>query len=140
MLDFGLVLVGLGLYMCAGFAGFLGGLFCSLVSVGFVLVGLVDFGLFIKTLDKLGYDKRGLAWIWIVGFGLTFPFCAVVYWALDYPFDLISEVALGVYTFEGTMAYAWDASRLVISYLLVFVVIFTVLWVVQNSKAPPWGR
>ena len=141
--DLIIVFTGLGIIR---FAIFLNEIEVFMTSL-FISTGLIFFGLFdmclclpkfeaVQTLEK---EKSGLAWIWIVRFGLTIPLCAVTYWALDYPFDIIAEVALGVYTFTGTMSYAWDTTRLMISYLLAFVVIFTILWIIQNSKTRAWG-
>ncbi len=81
-------------------------------------------------------NRAGLAWIWIVGFVLTLPFCALIYWTMDYPLDLIIISLTGMYSFTGTMLYAWNAVQLIISYLLAFVVIYAVIWVLVNSKSP----
>lgn len=144
--DFGGILLGLGLLLLVQFIKLdpISALLFFLVSCGILLVFIVDLSLFLhsfgKSFRKLTDDKSGLAWIWIVGFGLTLPLCALVYWSLDYPFDMIAEVAMGAYTLTGTMAFAWDTSRLIISYLLAFVVIFAVVWVITNSKNPNfWG-
>ena len=83
----------------------------------------------------LSHKESGLAWIWIAGFALTIPFCAFIYWCLDYPFDIIVETVLADVTLTGTMASAWAATQVIISYLLAFVVIFSVLWVINNSKS-----
>ena len=85
---------------------------------------------------KLRRNKRGLAWIWAVGFLLTLPFSALVYFLLDYPFDLMLGQISGTYTLTGTMADAWTATHFLISYLLSFVVIFVVVWILVNSKSP----
>ncbi len=111
-------------------------------ACGALIIGIFDFGCLLKVLSKqqklrsLKDDTKGLAWIWIVGLGFTIPMCALVYWVLDYPFDIIANVAMGAYTFTGTMASAWDLSRLLISYMLAFCIIYAVLWVIVNSKNP----
>jgi signal transduction histidine kinase len=88
---------------------------------------------FLKQFQK---NKQGLGWILIVGLGLSIPMCALVYWVLDYPFNLITEHMMTMYTFTGTMAYAWMATHVIISYLLAFTLIYSVIWVIVNSKSP----
>ena len=85
-------------------------------------------------MKRLIKDRRGLTWVWIVGLVLTLPLCALVYWCLDYPFDLIVATVTPLYTFTGTMASAWTAAQLIVSYLLAFVVFYAVAWVIINSK------
>lgn len=111
------------------------GITLMLVSTVDVLCVMADWHPIAKFKAFLNRKQSGLAWIWIAGFALTIPFCAFIYWCLDYPFDLIVESVLVDVTLTGTMASAWAATQIVISYLLAFVVIFAVLWVINNSKS-----
>jgi heme/copper-type cytochrome/quinol oxidase subunit 4 len=91
-------------------------------------------------LQRFTSDKSGLAWIWIVGLGLSIPMCVIVYWPLSYGFDMLVGVCEGMVTLTGTMAYAWITTKFIISYLLVFSLIYSVLWVITNSKhSNVWG-
>ena len=110
-----------------------------LLPVGLFDVCRVAFGLHLFSSKNLKDDKQGLAWIWIVGFFLTIPMCALIYFVLDYPFDIIVETVLPIYTYTGFMASAMTAVEVIIDYLLAFVVIFAVLWVVINAKSPQGG-
>ena len=85
-------------------------------------------------LKQFRKDKRAVAWVWIVGFFLTIPMCAVIQFALSYPFDLITEQLASEYTPTGAMASAGLAIQFIISYSLAFVIIYAVIWVVVNSK------
>lgn len=114
------------------------GLFSFLfMSMGICFAMLVCYDIIKVHLNfiTISSDVCGLAWVWVVGFGLSLPFCAFLYWMLDYPFDIIARHCLGLYTFSGTMAYAWTACQIIVSYLLAFVVIYSVIWVIVNSKS-----
>ena len=89
-----------------------------------------------KTIQNLAADKQGLAWIYIVGLGLSIPMCAFMYWVFDWPFDIIVSTVTPVYTMTGFMASSWAAVQLIVSYLLAFCLIFSVFWIIQNSKSP----
>ena len=90
-------------------------------------------------LKQFRKDKRGVAWVWIVGFLLTIPMCALIQFALSYPFDLITEQMAGLYTLTGPMASAGLAIQFIISYSLAFVIIYAVIWVTVNSKSSGGG-
>lgn len=81
-------------------------------------------------------DRAGLAWVIIVGLGLSIPACALFYWVLDYPFDLIASSVANLYTFTGAMAYAWITTKVIINYLLAFCLIYSIIWIIVNSKSP----
>jgi len=117
-----------------GILGFFLFLYAALLTVKYSFE--VELHQQMKLLSSLKDNKEGLAWVWIVGFFLSLPMCGLVYWVLDYPFELIAEQMTGLYTLTGTMAYSWMAVHFTISYLLAFVLIFTILWVIINSKSP----
>lgn len=135
---------GLGLFVLCGFASEpLIAFSLFVLATGVVSVALFDAICMLNGISKrvskeqsLIDNQKGLAWIWIVGLGLTLPMCALIYWCLDYPFDLIVGTVSGMYTFTGTMAMAWTTTQLILSYLLAFVAVFTVAWVIQTSKSP----
>ena len=81
-------------------------------------------------------NKRAIVWIWIVGLFLSIPFCAFLYFVLDYPFDLVCATCVPLSNITGFMALSWNAVHLIIAYLLAFTLIFSVIWVIQNSKSP----
>lgn len=139
LFDLTCVIVGLFAFATVQLYGFVLGFSLFLFGIGLQVVGLFDFICYMNGLNKqqrLLANNSGLAWVWIVGFGLTIPMCALIYWCLDYPFDLIVQSIGGMYTFTGVMAYAWSTTQFIISYLLAFVIIYAVIWVIVNSKTP----
>jgi hypothetical protein len=93
-----------------------------------------------RFLKRFRENRQGLAWILIAGLLLSLPFCALVYWVLDYPFELLLDTCEGLVTFTGTMASAWITTKVLISYLLAFCLIYSVLWVIINAKhSNVWG-
>jgi hypothetical protein len=146
LLEDAIVLLGGSLGFSIGLFGFGIDFAIRILSlmVGLALMALssydvlrISFDFHLKTkLKAFIHNTKGLAWIWIVGFGLTIPFCAFIYWVLAYPFEIIAESAMGMMTLTGTMAYSWVLTKFMISYMLAFVVIFAVIWVIINSKSP----
>jgi hypothetical protein len=120
-----------------------------LLLVGVALFGLSSCDLFCTFWDlhplswfrKLRFvkNKSGLGWVLVVGLGLSIPTCALMYFVLAYPFDLISDYMSQFVVFTGTMAYSWVATKVIISYLTAFALIFSVIWVVVNAKSPNQG-
>lgn len=138
---FGAVFFFLGLFT----QFFVGEIHAVLLLIGISLFGLSVLDIcrllrkmncFPKSLKDLGADNRGLGWVLIVGFGLTLPMCALVYFVLDYPFELIAEQMASIYTLTGVMSYAWMATHVIISYLLSIVLIYAIIWVIVNSRSP----
>ncbi len=84
---------------------------------------------------RLRNNRRGIAWVWITA-ALALAFMPFVYWAVGWPYDIVVTQITSVYTFTGTMGYALTAVRTVISYLMAFVLLFTVMWSWVNSKSP----
>lgn len=126
------------------FTNFLGNLSLLIFLATCAVIPLVTYDILritfnfhpLTSLKKFRKDNRALAWLWIVGFVLTIPMTALVYFVLDYPFDIIATYVEGTVTFTGAMAYAWATTHFIISYLLGFVLIFATLWVIINSKSP----
>lgn len=137
-----LISVSLAALVLSHYMGLVVGLCVFFASLVGISLSLLDIGLTLKKLQRLQSqlqeDKRGLAWVWIAGLVLTLPFCALLYWVLDYPFDMIVATVSPMYTFTGTMAMAWTTAQLLLSYLLSFVIVFAVLWVIVNAKNPSW--
>lgn len=139
--DLLLVAIGASGLSVSLFTGLLGAyafitMFCG---VALMILGTFDAArLFNKTsvAENIIENKQGLIWIWIVGFLLAIPMAALIYFVLDYPFDIIVSTVAPIYTFTGVTALAWTATQVVIDYLLAFVVIMVVLWVVTNAKSP----
>lgn len=89
--------------------------------------------LHVDSVKKLAKDKRGVAWVWGVA-GLAILFCPIVYWAIGYPFSIIEEQMLGMYTLTGNMALAWTAAKVFISYILALVLFFVMVWSFVNAR------
>jgi uncharacterized BrkB/YihY/UPF0761 family membrane protein len=53
--------------------------------------------------------------------------------------DAVSASILAVWTPVGVVAYAVQFAQLLVSYLLVFFLVFCVYWVLVNAKAEPYG-
>jgi hypothetical protein len=107
-----------------------------LIGASLSVLPIYDFGvqlLHTKTVKKLSENKSGVAWIWAVAV-LAIVFCPLVYWAVGYPFDIIATQMTGMYTLTGTMALAWSAARVVISYILAFVLFFVMVWSFVNAR------
>lgn len=142
--DFIMFGVGLLLFSVSVFSSILGAYALFTFMLAMVLLPLSVFDIYrimfnvnIKQhLRRFKDDKRGLTWIWIVGLVLSLPVCAFFYWVMDYPFDLIVGTVTPIYTMTGFMASSWAAVQLIVSYLLAFCLIFSVIWIIQNSKSP----
>ena len=46
---------------------------------------------------------------------------------------------LQIHTFTGVMGDSLNAVRVIISYLMVFVILYVVIWSYVNSKTPQYG-
>jgi hypothetical protein len=53
---------------------------------------------------------------------------------LSYGLDLLATQCTGMVTLTGTMAMAWVTCKFLLSYLLVFCLLYSVLWVITNAK------
>jgi hypothetical protein len=83
-------------------------------------------------------DKRGIAWVWVTA-ALAICFAPLIYWAIGWPVDIAISQILGTYTFSGVMGFAYTAVKLVISYMLAFVLFIVVVWSWVNSRSPQYG-
>jgi hypothetical protein len=141
---FDLVLVVVGLTLLAGsnLAG-LNGLF--LMFIGSAVSALMLYDLYaeitgfkltsmLKVFSRFRKDNCAIAWVWGVAF-LAILFCPFIYWVIGWPFDIVAEYIFGLYTFTGTMAVAWDAVRFLISYLLAFCLLASVVWALVNARS-----
>ena len=87
---------------------------------------------------KLSRDKRGLAWIWLTA-AITFCFLPFVYFVLKWPLDMLWTAIAGQYTYTGSIALAFQACNVLISYLLAFSLFGLVMWSLVNAKASSYG-
>ena len=76
--------------------------------------------------------------MWAVA-ALALIFCPIVYWAVGWPYEMIVNQLLQIHTFTGVMADSLTAVRVIISYLMVFVIFYVVIWAFVNSKTPQYG-
>ena len=84
-------------------------------------------------------DQRGIAWVWGVGL-ICIVLVPFVYLPMSLIWDNVAALILGVYTFQGTTAFAIVFAKLVMSYLAVFSLIYTAVWMWVNSKARAIGE
>lgn len=79
-------------------------------------------------------DQRAIGWV--IGVAVISIFLIpVVYFPLDYAWDQVYVAIVGSYTFTGATASAITVVQLIISYLCVFGLIFTVNWAIVQAKA-----
>jgi hypothetical protein len=91
-----------------------------------------------KPLRKFLKDTSGLAWIWAM-LVIYIVLGAVVYFPLSYAWDHIYVAIVGDYTFTGNTLAGILAIKFIISYLLVFGLLFAINWAITNSKAEQYG-
>jgi uncharacterized integral membrane protein len=78
-------------------------------------------------------DRQGIAWV--VGVAvISICLTPVIYFPLSMAWDNVSDAVTESYTFTGTAASAVTAVGLIISYLAIFSLIFTVAWAITNAK------
>lgn len=146
--DFLMFGAGAAFFSISVFTPYLGQMALLVLILGCVFLGLAVLDILkilcgvklnihpIAALKRFRDNKQALVWIWIVAFLLAIPMSALIYFVLDYPFDLIIQTTNPLYTYTGVMASAWTATKVTIDYLLAFAVIMVVLWVVTNAKSP----
>lgn len=83
-------------------------------------------------------NKSGVAWVWVTA-ALALAFCPFVYWAIGWPLDIVITQLMGQVTLTGFMATSFAAVRVVVAYLMGFVLIFTVIWAWVNARSPQYG-
>lgn len=79
-------------------------------------------------------NKKGIAWVWVTA-ALSIGFCPFIYWAIGWPLDIVETQLLGVATYTGFMASVYTLLKLLASYLLAFVLLFTVIWSFVQAKS-----
>ena len=77
-----------------------------------------------KWLRRFREDRRGVAWV--VGVAvISILLMPVVYYPLDYAWDVVFYSVTGGYVFTGTTASAVKFVQVLINYLIVFGLLFT---------------
>lgn len=117
-----------------------------ILSIGIATYGLVTFCCALYDLNlnifrkirKLGNDKKGVAWIWVVA-GLTICFLPFIYWAVGSVLDQILVFVDANYAFTGAMGSAYTLGKTIIQLLSVFALIGVLLWSVVNAKTSAYG-
>lgn len=84
-------------------------------------------------------DQKGLAWV--IGVALiSIFFIPVVYFPLDYAWDQVYATITGDYVFTGSIALAITAVQIIVSYLVVFGLLFTINWAIVQAKAGRYNQ
>lgn len=114
-------------------------LIAFLLGSGLAFYGSTDFMLMVSN-KKLSFRKneKGVGWILAVA-ALSVVFTPFLYFFLAAPFDQLVTYFTGVYTFTGTTALVISAVRVLVSYLIIFTLINTVVWTIVTSKAENRG-
>jgi hypothetical protein len=104
----------------------------------YVLLGLIgekrERILVKKWLRRFREDRRGVAWV--VGVAvISILLMPVVYYPLDYAWDVVFYSVTGGYVFTGTTASAVTFVKVIINYLIVFGLLFTINWAIVQAKA-----
>lgn len=87
-----------------------------------------------KLLRSLWLDNCGVAWV--VGVAvISILLMPVVYYPLDAAWDVVFYSVTGGYVFTGTTASAVTFVQVLINYLIVFGLLFTVNWALVQAKA-----
>jgi Ni,Fe-hydrogenase I cytochrome b subunit len=85
-------------------------------------------------LKKLRNDNRGVGWVIGVAV-ISILFLPFVYFPLSYTWDQFYAVVSDGYVFTGVYASAIRVVQIIISYLLVFSLLFVVNWAIVQAKA-----
>jgi hypothetical protein len=88
----------------------------------------------LKKLEKLRNDKRGIAWVLGVAV-LSILLMPFVYFPLSYAWDQFYVAVTDSYVFTGVYANAIRVVQIIISYLVVFGLFYTINWAIVNAKA-----
>jgi hypothetical protein len=83
--------------------------------------------------EKFKHDQVGLAYVWAMA-AIMIVLGAIIYFPLSYAYDAVYTNIVGNYTFTGTTALGITAIQLIVSYMLGFLVIFTVNWMLVQAK------
>lgn len=86
-----------------------------------------------QQLTKFRNDKRGIAWV--LGTAVVSLFIMpIIYFPLSYAWDQVYAAITSGYTFTGTSALAITAVQMILSYLMAFGVLFTIVWASVQAK------
>lgn len=73
---------------------------------------------------------------WVIGVAvLSILLMPIVYYPLSVVWDTVSAFILGNYTFTGVTASSYIVAKVIVNYLLVFGLIFTLNWAIIQAKA-----
>ena len=73
---------------------------------------------------------------WVIGVAIISIFLMpIVYFPVDYAWDAVYVAITADYTFTGATANAIMVVQLIISYLCVFSLIFTINWAIVQAKS-----
>ena len=73
---------------------------------------------------------------WVIGVAILSIFLMpIVYFPLDYAWDAVYVAIVADYTFTGATASAITVVQLIISYLCIFGLLFTINWAIVQAKA-----
>lgn len=73
---------------------------------------------------------------WVVGVAvISILLMPVVYYPLSYAWDAVFYPVTDMYVFSGTTAYAIIFVQVIINYLVVFGLLFTINWAIVQAKA-----
>lgn len=79
-------------------------------------------------------NQQGLAWV--IGIAIiAILFMPIVYFPLDYAWDVVYISIVGDYVFTGSTASAIVMVQFIISYMLAFGLIFVVNWAIVQAKS-----
>lgn len=73
---------------------------------------------------------------WVIGVAIISIFLMpIVYFPVDYAWDAVYVAIVADYTFTGATANAITVVQLIISYLCIFGLLFTINWAIVQAKA-----
>lgn len=87
-----------------------------------------------KFLLKFRNDQRGIAWVIGVAV-ISILLMPIVYYPFSAAWDSVYYAVTDGYVFTGTTASAITFVRVVISYLIIFGLLFTINWAIVQAKA-----
>jgi hypothetical protein len=79
-------------------------------------------------------DTQGIGWVLGIAI-LSIALMPVIYFPLSYSWDQVYGAVTDGYTFTGVYVDAITVVQLIISYMLVFGVLFTINWAIIQAKA-----
>ena len=84
-------------------------------------------------LKRLRSNRSGSSYVLGIAI-LSIAFTPVMYFPLSYAWDQAYTVITANYTFTGVTASALTVVQFIISYMLIFGIIFTINWAVVQAK------